>query len=103
VQLYGHDVVASVTRPVAQLLGYARVELAPGEQVRVVFDVPAARLGFSNRDFVRVVEPGDIELWVGASCADRQTTASVRLTGGDYLFGSDAPAVTSATIIRDRS
>ena len=31
VQLYGHDVVASITRPVAQLLAYARVELAPGE------------------------------------------------------------------------
>ena len=31
VQLYGHDVAGSVTRPVAQLLGYARVELEPGD------------------------------------------------------------------------
>jgi beta-glucosidase len=31
VQLYGHDLVATVTRPVAQLLGYTRVDLAPGE------------------------------------------------------------------------
>ena len=103
VQIYGHDVVASVTRPVAQLLGYVRVDLEPGEQARVVFDVPSARLGFTNRDFVRVVEPGDVELWVGSSCAHKQTTASVRLTGGDYLFGSDAPAVTTATITHDRS
>jgi beta-glucosidase len=102
VQLYGHDVVASVTRPVAQLLGYVRVDLEPGEEARVAFDVPSARLGFTNRDFVRVVEPGDVELWVGGSCAHKQTTASVRLTGGDYLFGSDAPAVTTATIRRDR-
>ncbi|KJC63153.1 glycoside hydrolase family 3 N-terminal domain-containing protein [Agreia bicolorata] len=103
VQLYGHDVVASVTRPVAQLLGYARIDLEPGERAQVVFDVPSARLGFTNRDFVRVVESGDIELWVGGSCADKQTTASVRLTGEDYLFGADAPAVTAVTITRDRS
>ena len=31
VQLYGRDVVGSITRPVAQLLAYARVELATGE------------------------------------------------------------------------
>ncbi len=35
VQLYARDVAASVTRPVAQLVGYARVPLAPGEQARV--------------------------------------------------------------------
>jgi beta-glucosidase len=103
VQLYGRDVVATVTRPVAQLLGYARVDLEPGEEVTVVFDVPTARLGFSNRDFVRVVEAGDIDLWVGGSCAERQTSTSVRLTGDDHPFGSDAPAVTTVTIARDRS
>ncbi|ACQ80961.1 glycoside hydrolase family 3 domain protein [Beutenbergia cavernae DSM 12333] len=81
VQLYARDPVASVTRPVAQLVGFARVELEPGEEVEVTFRVPTARLAFSDRDLVRVVEPGDVELWVGASCADKETTASVRLVG----------------------
>lgn len=66
VQLYGRDLVASVTRPVAQLLGYARVELAAGESRRVSFDVPATRLAFTDRRGIRVVEPGDIEVWVGS-------------------------------------
>ena len=40
VQLYGRDLVGSVTRPVAQLLGYRRVRLAAGESVVVEFAVP---------------------------------------------------------------
>lgn len=66
VQLYAHDVVGSVPRPVAQLLGYARVDLAAGGSRRVTFRVPTARLAFSDRRLVRVVEPGDVEVWVGA-------------------------------------
>ncbi|WP_219413041.1 glycoside hydrolase family 3 N-terminal domain-containing protein [Pseudonocardia nigra] len=81
VQLYGRDVVASVTRPVVQLLGYARVELAAGESAEVTFDVPTHRLAFSDRRMVRVVEPGTVELFVGTSCADPVLTATVELTG----------------------
>lgn len=69
VQLYGRDVVASVTRPVVQLVAYARVELAPGQSARVEFDVPAARFAFSDRRMVRVVEPGAVDVWVGAHAA----------------------------------
>ena len=58
VQLYGHDVVASITQPTAQLLGYRRLVLEPGESAVVRFVVPTARLAFSDRDLVRVVEPG---------------------------------------------
>ena len=81
VQLYGHDPVASITRPVAQLLGYARVVLEPGEAAVVRFAVPTARVAFSGRDLVRAVEPGRLDLWVGASCADREAMASVELVG----------------------
>lgn len=70
VQLYGHDVVASVARPVAQLLGYHRVALRPGETTTVTFEVPTTRFAFSDRRMVRVVEPGDVEVWVGAHAAD---------------------------------
>jgi beta-glucosidase-like glycosyl hydrolase len=84
VQLYAHDVVGSVTRPVAQLLGYARVALDPGQEVRVVFRVPTTRLALTDRQHRRVVEPGDVELWVGGSCAERETEAAVRLTGDTY-------------------
>jgi beta-glucosidase len=66
VQLYGHDLVGSIVRPVEQLLGYARVELEAGESKRITFTVPTVRFAFSDRSMTRVVEPGDVELWVGA-------------------------------------
>jgi beta-glucosidase len=81
VQLYARDVYASVTRPVAQLVGYARVALEPGERTVVGFDVPPARLAFADRRGVRIVEPGDVELWVGGSCDEQETRATMRLTG----------------------
>ncbi|GAA2581490.1 glycoside hydrolase family 3 N-terminal domain-containing protein [Microbacterium binotii] len=82
VQLYTHDPVASVTRPVAQLVGYARVELAAGQRATVEFAVPAARLAFSDRGYRRVVEPGALEVWVGPSCDERETVAETTLAGG---------------------
>ncbi len=81
VQLYGQDPVASVTRPVVQLLGYARVELAAGESAEVAFDVPTTRLAFSDRRLVRVVEPGEVLVSVGLSCAELVLTESVTLDG----------------------
>nr|WP_225224607.1 glycoside hydrolase family 3 N-terminal domain-containing protein [Cellulomonas sp. JH27-2] len=94
VQLYGRDLVGSVTRPVAQLLGYARVHLAPGERTVVRFDVPTTRLAFSDRTMRRVVEPGDVDLWVGTS-AERETTARTTLVGDVHLVGADSPRWTT--------
>jgi beta-glucosidase len=77
VQLYGHDVAASVTRPVAQLLGYARVPLEAGESRTVAFDVPVSRFAFSDRRMRRVVEAGEAEVWIGTDAA---TDATARTT-----------------------
>ncbi|WP_194420181.1 glycoside hydrolase family 3 N-terminal domain-containing protein [Microbacterium abyssi] len=83
VQLYARDLVASVTRPVAQLLGYARVSLGAGESRRVSFDVPATRLAFTDRRGIKVVEPGDIEVWVASHAgASPQATQVDSATGG---------------------
>ncbi len=89
VQLYARDLVASVTRPVAQLLGYRRVDLQPGGEALVRFDVPTARLAFTDARYRRIVEPGDVELWVGASCAEKETTASVTITGPVHPVTND--------------
>ncbi|AEI12895.1 beta-xylosidase/alpha-l-arabinosidase [Cellulomonas gilvus] len=88
VQLYAHDPVASVTRPVAQLVGFRRVALAAGQSAVVRFDVPTTRVAFSDRDMVRIVEPGELELWVG-TCADRRAQARVRLTGAVHTIDDD--------------
>ena len=97
VQLYARDVYGSVTRPVAQLVGYARVALEAGERTVVQFQVPSARLAFADRRGVRIVEPGDIELWVGGSCEERETLATMRLTGPAHeVTASDGRTVSVA-------
>ncbi|MCL3861228.1 glycoside hydrolase family 3 N-terminal domain-containing protein [Actinotalea sp. K2] len=89
VQLYGRDVLGSIPRPVVQLLGYGRVELAPGESRRVVFSVPAARLAFSDRRMVRIVEPGPVEVWVGShAAASGEGAAPAAITGGAIPAGA---------------
>ncbi|WP_460772745.1 beta-xylosidase/alpha-l-arabinosidase [Microbacterium sp. GXF7504] len=98
VQLYAHDTVASVTRPVAQLIGYARVELAPGEEREVVFEVPASRFAFTGRDLRRIVEPGAVELWVGPSCDVRETEAVVTFTGAVHEVTGDEPRTVAVSI-----
>ena len=70
VQLYLHDPVAQVARPVQKLIGFAKVWLAPGESRRVEFDVPPEATAFTGLAGTRIVEPGDVELWLGASSAD---------------------------------
>lgn len=96
VQLYARDVQASVTRPVAQLLGYRRVELQPGEETVVTFAVPTTRLAFSDRSLRRIVEPGAVEVWAGSSCAERETTADLTITGPIHpVTPADARLVTS--------
>jgi beta-xylosidase len=81
VQLYLHDPVAQVTRPVVRLIGYARVPLAAGEVRRVTFDLSADLSSFTGRDGRRVVEAGDVELRLGASSVDVRHTVWAQLTG----------------------
>ena len=90
VQLYGHDVLGTIARPVVQLLGYARVELEPGESRRATFSVPATRFAFSDRRLVRIVEPGDVEVWVGSHAAASGTGASTKESTGGVIFNGKA-------------
>lgn len=102
VQLYARDVVGSVARPVAQLLAYQRVTLDPGESAVVDFVVPAARLAFTGREGVRIVEPGAVELWVGASCADRETETTIELTGAVHVVTAADARQARARVGRER-
>ncbi|MGN8244591.1 glycoside hydrolase family 3 N-terminal domain-containing protein [Cellulomonas soli] len=85
VQLYGRDLVGSIVRPVAQLLGYGRVELEPGESRRVTFRVPAMRFAFSDARLVRIVEPGATEVWVASHSSASAATAEVTDTTGGAI------------------
>lgn len=65
VQLYIHDLVASITRPVEALKGFERVSLQPGESRHVEFALSPEELGFYNRAMRFVVEPGKFDVMVG--------------------------------------
>ena len=81
VQLYAVDPVAQVTRPVRSLLAFAKVDLAPGEQAHIRFDVHTDRLAFTGLAGRRIVEPGEIVLHAGSSSRDTPVRASVELVG----------------------
>jgi beta-glucosidase len=85
VQLYVRDPVAAVTRPVQELKGFARVALAPGQSARLAFSLPTDQLSFTGPDLRRMVEPGAVEVMVGASCHDIRLRGTFELVGETRL------------------
>jgi beta-glucosidase len=69
VQLYVHDLVASVDPPNRRLRGYQKVALAPGERRTVTFRLAIQDLAFIGRDNKPVVEPGDFDVLIGGLTA----------------------------------
>lgn len=77
VQLYIRDVVSTVTRPVKELRGFARISLKPGETRKVSFDITPDKLAFHNLDMKYVVEPGEFEIMTGPSSRDADLQKTV--------------------------
>jgi beta-glucosidase len=100
VQLYVRDPVASITRPVLELKGFARVDLEPGRTRRVEFRLPVDLLAFTGVTFDRVVEPGVIELKLGASSRDIRREASVEVVGQPREVGEDRALFSSVAVDR---
>ncbi len=70
VQLYIHDVAASVVRPVRELKGIQQVTLAPWKERTVVFTVTKDMLKFYNESLQFVFEPGEFDIMVGRNSGD---------------------------------
>jgi beta-glucosidase len=66
-ELYIHQRVASVTRPVMELRGFQRLGLKPGEMKTVEFKLTPRDLQMLNQDMHWVVEPGVFDIMVGPS------------------------------------
>jgi len=67
VQLYLRDLVGSVTRPLLELKGFERVELQPGENRKVSFQIGEDELRFLRADMTWGAEPGEFQVFVGTS------------------------------------
>lgn len=70
VQLYLHDLLADVSRPVNELKGFQRISLAPGEEKSVKFTLTPDVLSHLNVNMERIVEPGDFRIMIGSSSKD---------------------------------
>ena len=87
VQVYLHDPVAEVVRPVQALVAARRVDLPARSAATVRFALHADLTSFSGRDGTRIVEPGEVELRVGASSADVREVLRLTLTGERRTVG----------------
>lgn len=100
-QLYLTDPVASVTRPVRQLIGFTRLDLAAGETRVVEFEVHADMTSFTGRDLTRRVEAGAITLTVAQSAGDPGCSVQVQLVGDTRMVDHTRTMTTPVTVRRD--
>jgi beta-glucosidase len=74
-QFYVRDLVGSVTRPVKELKGFQKVELAPGQSREVTFTLKAADLAFYTASGRWEAEPGAFRVFVGGNSRDVKEAA----------------------------
>ena len=79
VQLYIQDVVSSVSTPIKELRGFAKVGLEPGQMKTVHLILTPEHLALYDRWLDRVVEPGEFMVFVGSSSED------IRLQGRFFV------------------
>lgn len=72
VQLYLRDIVGEVVRPVKELKGYQKIELAAGAEKTVSFTVTEEQLGYVHQDCSFSSDSGVFEVMVGTSSAEVQ-------------------------------
>ncbi|MFW6289730.1 MAG: fibronectin type III-like domain-contianing protein, partial [Mariniphaga sp.] len=70
VQMYIHDVVADITRPVKELKGFQKIRLKPGESRTVNFKITEEELKFYNYNLDYVAVPGEFMVFIGTSSQD---------------------------------
>jgi beta-glucosidase len=73
-QLYIHKRVATITQPVRQLKGIVHVDLAPGEEKLVEFELRPRDLAYVQPDLTDRADPGVYDLWIAPSSAGGEKT-----------------------------
>ena len=73
VQLYIRDIVGSITRPVQELKGFNKIELAAEESKNVSFEITPELLKFYNANLKFDWQSGDFEIMVGSNSKEVKT------------------------------
>ena len=71
VQVYIHDQLASVVRPMKELAAFKRVSLKPGESKEVEIEIPYRRFALWDKDMNFGVEEGWFEVWLGKNADEK--------------------------------
>lgn len=98
VQLYVRDPIASVARPVQELRGFKRVSLGVGEATRVNFKLAASQVALFGLDNQWRVEPGRIEVMIGASSTDIRARGAFEISNGAITSEPAAAIATTVTV-----
>ena len=86
VQLYIRDLFSSVTRPVLELKGYKKVNVAPGETKRLSFSLVLDDFAFYDREMKYKAEEGKFNILVGNSAnSSKLKKTTIELTRNIYL------------------
>jgi beta-glucosidase len=101
VQVYLHDPVAEVARPVQKLIAAPRIDLPPGAQRSVTIELHADLTAYCGRSGRRQVDPGEVELQIGASSADIRATIRLTMTGARREVGFDRVMQPTVTVLDD--
>lgn len=79
VQLYLHDKVGSVVRPIIELKDFKKIHLNIGEIKTIKFIIDNEKLKFYNQQLEYKSEPGDFDLMIGSSSTDIRLKDSFEL------------------------
>ena len=98
VQLYASITRREVTRPVRELVGFARVALDVGAVGTVTFTLRPEILAYYDVDMNLVMTPGEVHLMAGPSSATLPLSATLAVTGDPTELASRTVHLTASTI-----
>ncbi|WP_036879230.1 beta-glucosidase BglX [Xylanibacter oryzae] len=75
VQLYIHDQVAGISRPVKELKGFQRIHLSAGESKDVTFQITPELLKYYNYNLEYILDPGTFDLMIGPNSSNLKTVS----------------------------
>jgi beta-glucosidase len=86
IQLYVRDTKSSVFRPQKELKGFAKVDLNPGEETKVEFELSRRAFAFFNPDIKDwQIESGEFEILIGASARDIRLRETITIESGQKM------------------
>jgi beta-glucosidase len=92
VQMYISDVASSVTRPLKELKGFAKISLEPGEKRTVQFEIGQEELQYIGPHYKYVVEPGVFKVMVGTNVNETLSTdLTVKSTESEVMKMESKP------------